>query len=75
MIFKLKSERIGNDLVKEQILVGEEEDERYMHEAGELLLHVGEWQEFGAVLLLGSTRTQGRVKVITEGDEKVVRKA
>lgn len=73
MIFKLMSERISGDLVKEQILVGE--DENCLRIAGELILHVGEWQEFGATLLLGATKTNGRAKVITEGDKEVVRKA
>ena len=73
MIFKLRSERIGGDLVKEQILVGD--DENCLRITGELLLHVGQWQEFGATLLLGATKTNGRVKVIVEGDKEVVRKA
>ena len=77
MIIKLRSKRIGEDLVKEQVLVGEvdEEDERYLRQVGVLIMRVGEWQEFGATLLLGATKTNGRVKVITEGDENVVRKA
>lgn len=77
MIIKLRSKRIGEDLVKEQVLVGEvdEEDERYLRQVGVLIMRVGEWQEFGATLLLGATKTNGRVKVIVEGDKEVVRKA
>jgi len=77
VIIKLRSKRIGEDLVKEQVLVGEvdEEDERYLRQVGVLIMRVGEWQEFGATLLLGATKTNGRVKVIVEGDKEVVRKA
>ena len=77
MIIKLRSKRIGEDLVKEQVLVGEvdEEDERYLRQVGVLIMRVGEWQEFGATLLLGATKPNGRVKVIVEGDKEVVRKA
>ena len=39
---------------------------------GKLTQTVGEWQHFGAAVLLGADQMKGRLKVICVGDPKVV---
>lgn len=70
MIIKLRSELRGNH-VHERVFVGPDAD--HLALAGKLVFHVGEWQSFGAVLLLGADQTRERINVITEGDEEVIR--
>lgn len=71
MIIKMRSELRGEDKVVERILMGE--DETHLKLVGSLTLTVGEWQLFGATLLLGAEHiTKTRLKIITEGDEEVV---
>lgn len=64
MIIKLKSELLGNH-IHERVFVGPDED--HLALAGMLTFHVGEWQLFGAALLLGADCTKGHLRVITEG--------
>lgn len=71
MVIKLVSVRKG-DHVHEKVFVGEEENQTFAL-TGSLVFNIGEWQEFGAALLLGAKQTNGRVKVIPIGDEKVCR--
>jgi hypothetical protein len=70
MIIKLRSERRGEDRVVERILMGE--DEKHLKLVGSLTLNVGEWQLFGAALLLGAEHTKTNLRIIFEGDEEVV---
>ena len=70
MIIKLRSERRG-DHVHETIFAGPEENETF-HNCGTLVFGVGEWQLFGAALMLGARQTQGNLRVVFEGDEQVV---
>jgi hypothetical protein len=69
MIVKLKSERRGIH-VHECVFVGP--DEEHLALAGVLVFDIGQWQEFGAALLLGASKMHGNVKVLTEGDAQVV---
>ncbi len=69
MIVKLKSERKGGH-VHERVFVGP--DEGHLALAGKLVFDIGQWQAFGAALLLGASKMHGNVKVLTEGDEQVV---
>lgn len=66
---KLKSERLG-DYVHEQIFIGPDKD--HLALAGKLVLQVGEWQDFGCCLLLGSQQMRGRLVVECVGDNEVV---
>jgi len=70
MIIKIRSERRGEDKVVERILMGE--DENHLKLVGSLTLNVGEWQLFGATLLLGAEHTKTHLRIILEGDEEVV---
>lgn len=69
MVIKIKSERKGEQ-VYDRIFVGP--DEEHLALTGILVLYIGEWQEFGAALLLGAKQMHGRVQVILEGDDEVV---
>lgn len=69
-IFKLRSERRGQH-VYTTVFSGWEG--QTLANTGQLIQNIGEWQDFGATLLLGAKQTSGRVKVVTEGDEQVVK--
>ncbi len=69
MVFKLVSERRG-DHVHESVFVANGKNETFA-QAGKLIFLIGEWQEFGATLLLGAAQTKGRIEVITVGDKEV----
>ena len=68
-VIKLKSERKGVH-VHEYVFIGPDED--HLALAGRLVFDIGQWQEFGAALLLGASKMHGTVKVLTEGDAQVV---
>lgn len=69
-VIKILSERKGEH-VHERVFVGPDRD--HLALAGTLVFGIGEWQEFGACLLLGQERMRGRYEVILEGGEAVVR--
>ena len=69
MIVKLRSKRLHGDRIAEQVFVGKDKD--HLQLAGTLILYVGEWQLFGAALLLGADQTKGHLEVITESDEVI----
>ena len=69
MIIKIYSELEGEH-VHDRVFVGPDED--HLALAGTLAFRMGEWQSFGAALLLGAERMRGRVKVICKGDDRVV---
>ena len=72
MIIKLHSERRGEH-VHERVFVGW--DAEHLALAGTLVLDVGQWQEFGAALMLGAQRMHGRLRVLSPDDMAVVRSA
>ena len=69
-VFKLYSERRG-DHVHQRVFAGPDAD--HLALCGTLVFRIGEWQEFGAALLLGSEQTSGQIKVVLVGSEEVVR--
>lgn len=70
MIIKLASIPRPGGMVAERVFVGEDLDSLQL--AGTLNLRIGEWQLFGAALLLGAQKTKGNLEVITEGSQEVV---
>jgi len=66
MIIKLVSQKKGQH-IRQRVLVGK--DEKHLTLAGNLILKIGEWQIFGAALLLGATKMQGVLKVLTNEEE------
>ena len=70
MIIKLRSARTGGDQVREQIFAGPDVD--HLQLAGEIVLTLGEWQAFGAALILGAGQMSGKLAIITDGHEQVV---
>lgn len=69
MVIKLRSRPNGIH-VHTTVFMGPEN--QTLQNCGELIQSIGQWQLFGAALLLGTDRMQGKVKVICEGDEEVV---
>ena len=67
-VFKLYSELVGKH-IRTTVFSGEKG--YTLANCGTLTMDVGEWQVFGALLLIGSERT-GNCDVICEGDEEVV---
>ena len=70
MIIKLRSERRGEH-VHERVFVGPDED--HLALAGTLVFDVGQWQEFGAALMLGAAQMHGNLVVSSPDDMEVVR--
>lgn len=68
-VFKLRSVRRGEH-VHTTVFFGNEG--QTLANTGTLLQTLGEWQEFGALLLLGAGFMSQRVKVIIEGEKEVV---
>lgn len=71
MKIKLQSKRLGHH-VHTEVFVGPDWD--HLALSGTLIMHVGEWQLFGAAMLLATDETAiGRdLEVKVEGDEQVV---
>ena len=67
MNFQLK--RLYDDEIQVTVFIGEAP----MQRAGQLNLTVGEWQVFGAALLLGQERMQGQFITEVEGEEEALR--
>ena len=70
--FKLRSVRRGPQHVLTVVFAGYVEPGGTLANCGSIVMNVGEWQAFGALLLLGAKAAQGRITVVMEGDEKVV---
>jgi len=70
-LYKLRSTRRGEH-VHTTVFAGWEG--QTLRNLGTLVSDIGEWQEFGALLLLGSQQPGwlGRIKIVCEGDEAVV---
>lgn len=64
MIIKLRSEKLGEH-IHDTIFMGEQEGS--LASVGKLIMRMGEWQIFGAALLLGAERTKGHLTVKLEG--------
>ena len=62
MVIKLRDDKRVGDTVRTSFFLGE--DIEHLHLAGSLLFHIGEWQEFGACLLLGASQMCGHVTVL-----------
>ena len=70
MVIKLRSELRGQH-VREAVFGGP--DREHLALLGNLTMNIGEWQLFGAALLMGAKQTKGHLTVILEGDQEVVR--
>lgn len=68
MTIKTRDKRVG-DMITSQFFIGEDAD--HLQLAGELRLHIGEWQLMGAALLIGAELTQGQLQILPS-DESVV---
>ena len=68
MHIRIRSKAIGKHVVA-RVFCGEDED--HLALAGRLCLRVGEWQLFGAALLLGAARTHGHLTVDSPDDTVV----
>ena len=73
LVLKLRSERVG-DRVRDTLFVGQEGFT--LQNAGEVTLSVGEWQMFGALVLMGAEQVRAHrarqglppdVEVVFEG--------
>ena len=71
LVIKLVSERTPDRRVLTRVFMGEKGFT--LQCAGTLYMTIGEWQLHGAALMLGATKTHGRLKVICEGDAEVVK--
>lgn len=69
MIIRLRDVRKG-DHIHTRVFIGEDVD--HLALAGRLVFKVGEWQMFGAALLLGAQQTKGRLVVQHPDDLKIV---
>ena len=69
MVIKLRAKRYGKR-IEERIFMGS--DENHLALTGTLMLRVGEWQVFGAALLLGASQMKGHLTVLTPDSETVV---
>jgi hypothetical protein len=69
MNFQLK--RLYDDEIQVTVFIGEKDTT--VQRAGQLNLTVGEWQVFGAALLLGQERMQGQFITEVEGEEEALR--
>ena len=63
MYLVLKSDRRG-DHIHERVFMGP--DAEHLALTGTLIMDVGQWQEFGAALLLGATQMHGNLTVRSE---------
>jgi len=70
MIIKLRDERQGNH-IHTRVFMGEDED--HFKLTGRLVMDVGEWQLFGAALLLGAEQTKGHLIVQHPDDLKIAK--
>ena len=71
MIIRLRDERLGEH-IHTRVLIGEDED--HLARSGRLVFRIGEWQLFGAALLLGASQTKGHLTVQHPDDLKIVEK-
>jgi hypothetical protein len=70
VIAKLRGQLTGDDRVVAQFFLGKDVD--HLKHSGELVLDIEEWQLLGAILLLGSARTEGAIHPGCRGVEVLV---
>ena len=70
MYLRLRSERKGSH-VHQRVFVGP--DSEHLALAGTLVMNIGEWQLFGAALLLGAKATKGHLTVDSPDEIEVVK--
>ena len=61
MFIKTRDKRVG-DRILSQYFIGEDAD--HLQLAGELHLHIGEWQLLGAALLIGAKHTANQLHIL-----------
>lgn len=69
MHVKLRGNVMGDGRIRETVFVGP--SPHVLQNAGTLVLNVGEWQLFGAALMLGAGRTNGDLAVESNDDEVI----
>ncbi len=69
MLLRLKAERLG-DHIHGRVFVGADCD--HLALAGKLTFRIGEWQLFGAALLLGAKQMQGYLTIECPDDAGIV---
>lgn len=69
MIIRLRGERKGES-VHERVFMGT--DGEHLELAGTLVMSIGEWQTFGAALLLGAKQMNGQLVVESPDGKKIV---
>lgn len=65
LVIKLRAKRLHGDIVEDTIFVGEKG--HTLQNVGNLTFHLGEWQLFGAALMMGAKQTGGDLEVIPDG--------
>ena len=70
MLIRLRSTRKG-DHVHEQVFMGKDAD--HIALTGTLVMDVGQWQTFGAALMLGAGCMRGQLVVESPDGDDVVR--
>ena len=70
MIIRLRDERKG-PYIHSRVFMGEDED--HLKLTGKLVMDIGEWQLFGAALLMGAQQTKGHLIVQLPDDQKIVK--
>jgi hypothetical protein len=71
LVIKLKSEASINDTIRETVFVGVEG--QTLQNAGSLLLRMGEWQMFGALMLIGAEQVRAHRAIQGLGPDVVVK--
>ena len=69
MLIRLRSKRKG-DHVHERVFAGTDAD--HLKLLGTLVMDVGEWQVFGAALMLGARQMHGQLTVESPDGKRVV---
>jgi hypothetical protein len=74
LVIKVRSEKLPGERIRDTIFIGEKG--QTLQNAGSIILRVGEWQMFGALLLMGAEQVRRHrspqgvepdVEVVTEG--------
>ncbi len=69
MIIRMRDERRG-DHIHTRVFMGKDED--HLKLTGTLVMDVGEWQLFGAALLIGADQTKGHLVIHYPDNKKIV---
>lgn len=71
MELKLRLKRTANNQIHVTFFIGEAG--QTLQNAGSILVHIGEWQLFGAAVLHGSKIMQKHLSLLVEGEEEALR--